>query len=556
MQVKLEFPVATDLLDFIVERSVMKMRLVPGAAILAICPLPLFCQQAEVPADGHVPIYRVTVVERTVKAINYQYRSEPTMIDFRGTVLMPKAKGEAIVQSKQGRTEIDVSFNHVIVPSSFGREYLTYVLWALTPDGRPHNLGEVIPNSQDRSHILVTTDLQAFAMIVTAEPYSAVRQPSDVVVMENQVRPDTTGIIEQVNARYELLPRGHYAWEVPASLQAAEANGPKVSAREYEELIEIYQAQNAIGVARTAGAAQYAPDGLAKAESLLNQAQQRHARKADRTLAIQEAREAAQSAEDARMISEQRQQQEKLASAQSDASRARQATLQADAARAEAQAQAREAQAKSDAAIAQATADRNARRQAEQQALEAQSKAADIQAKLDAERAKTATVVATVNADHDRQARESAQRDARSRLLGQLTGIAATRDTAYGVVVTIPDAGFTGGVLRTTYDDQLGRISRILTAHTELKAEVQGHSDTAAGESEAARRAQTVEDTLARRGVPSSTLSVRDLSDTRPLGSNATAKGREENRRVEIVITGDSIGSMALWDHPYTLTQR
>jgi outer membrane protein OmpA-like peptidoglycan-associated protein len=534
----------------------MKLRLVHGAAILAICPLALFCQQAEVPADGHVPIYRVTVVERSVKAINYQYRSEPTMVDFRGTVLMPKAKVEALVQSKQGRTEIDVSFNHVTVPSSFGREYLTYVLWALTPDGRPHNLGEVIPNSQDHSHLLVTTDLQAFAMILTAEPYSAVRQPSDVVVLENQVRPDTTGIIEQVNARYELLPRGHYAWEVPPALQAAEANGPKVSTREYEELIEIYQAQNAIGVARTAGAAQYASEALAKAETLLREAQQRHARKADRTLAIQEAREAAQSAEDARLISEQRQQQEKLASAQADASRAQQATLQADAARAEAQARARDAQAQSDAAIAQAAADRNARLQAEQEAQAAQTKAAEMQARLDAERAKTAAVVATVNAEHDKQARESEQREARARLLAQLNGIAATRDTGYGVVVTIPDAGFTGGVLRSSYDDELARVSRILMARPELKVEVQGHCDTAAGESEAARRAQAVEDTLLRRGLSGSMVSAHDLSDTRPLGSNATAKGREENRRVEIVITGDSIGSLALWDHPYTLTQR
>jgi outer membrane protein OmpA-like peptidoglycan-associated protein len=414
----------------------------------------------------------------------------------------------------------------------------------------------VIPNSGDHSHLLVTTDLQAFAMILTAEPYSAVRQPSDVVVMENQVRPDTTGIIEQVNAKYELLPRGHYSWEVPAALQAAEANGPKVSTREYEELIEIYQAQNAIGVARTAGAAQYAPEPLAKAESLLSQAQQRHARKADRTLAIQEAREAAQSAEDARLISEQRQQQEKLASAQADALRAQQATLQADAARGEAQARARDAQAQSDAAIAQAAADRNARLQAEQQAQAAQSKAAEVQAKLDAERVKTAAVVANVNAEHDKQARETEQREARSRLLGQLNGIGATRDTAYGLVVTIPDAGFTGGILRSSYEDQLGRVSRILMVRPELKVEVQGHCDTAAGESEAARRAQTVEDTLLRRGMPSSMLSVRDLSDTRPLGSNATPKGREENRRVEIVITGDSIGSMALWDHPYTLTQR
>jgi outer membrane protein OmpA-like peptidoglycan-associated protein len=532
----------------------MRSRIIPGLACFALCALPSMSQTPD--PQGSVPIYRVTVVERTVKAINYQYRSDPTMLDFRGTVLMPKAKGEAVVQSKQGRTAIDVSFSHVNEPAVFGPEYLTYVLWALTPDGRPHNLGEVIPNSLDHSHMQVTTDLQAFAMIVTAEPYSAVRQPSDVVVMENQVRPDTVGIIEQVNARYELLPRGHYAWEVPPALSAAEANGPKVSTREYEELIELYQAQNAIGVARAAGAAQYAAEPLAKAETLLREAQQRHDRKADRNLAIQEAREAAQSAEDARLISEQRQQHDRLAKAEANANTAQQARLQADAAREQAQTAARDAQVQADAAQAQAAADREARRRAEQETQLAQNRAAEAQSALESQRSQTAAVVATVNAEHQQQAHENEQRETRSRLLGQLNGIAPTRDTAYGLVVTIPDGGFTGAVLKNSFDDQVARVSRVLIARPVLKVEVQGHSDAPETESEASRRAQAVEDALLRRGLANSAVSVRSFGDSRLLGSNATPRGREENRRVEIVISGDEIGSMALWDHPYSLTRR
>jgi outer membrane protein OmpA-like peptidoglycan-associated protein len=517
---------------------------------------PSFAQQAQPQGPGSVPIYRVTVVERTVIAINYQYRSDPTMIDFRGTVLMPKAKGEAVVQSKQGRTDIDVKFDHVTVPSVFGHEYLTYVLWALTPDGRPHNLGEVIPNSLDHSNLHVTTDLQAFAMIVTAEPYSAVRLPSDVVVMENQVREDTTGIIEQVNARYELLPRGHYSWEVPASLRAAEENGPKVSTREYEELIEIYQAQNAIGVARAAGAGQYAPETLAKAETLLNEAQQRHARNADRTLAIQEAREAAQSAEDARIVAEQRQQQDRLAKAEANANTAQQARLQADEARERAQAVARDAQFESNSAQAQIAAEHEARLKAEHEALIAQNRVAEIQSQLDAERAKKAAVVAIVNADRQQESREAAQRGARSQLLGQLNGIGSTRDTPYGLVVTIPDTGFAGVTLRSSSEDQVARVTRTLMGHPALRVEVQGHSDSPAGEAEAARRAQAVGDMMMRQGFSSSAVSVRSLGDSRLLGSNATAHGREENRRVEIVISGDEIGTSALWDHPYAVTSR
>lgn len=532
----------------------MSSRTIPGFLTAILCALPAIAQEAA--PNGSVPIYRVTVVERTVKSINYQYRSDPTMIDFRGTVLMPKAKGQAVVQSKQGRTSIDVSFDHVTEPVAFGREYLTYVLWALTPDGRPHNLGEIIPNSRDHSHLQVTTDLQAFAMIVTAEPYSAVRQPSDVVVMENQVRADTTGIIEQVNARYELLPRGHYAWEVPSSLSAAEANTPRVSAREYEELIEIYQAQNAIGVARQAGAAEYAPEPLQKAETLLREAQQRHDRKADRTLAIQEAREAAQSAEDARLIAEQRQQQAKIAKAEAGAKAAEQEKVRADAARQEAQAVAQDARAQSDSSQAQLAVERAARIRAQQEAQLAQNRAAEAQAALEAQRAQTANAVATLNAEHAAQARESEQREARSRLLGQLNGIAPTRDAVYGLVVTIPDAAFAGTVPRSGQEEEIARVTQVLIAHPGLKVEVQGHSDSAETEAEAARRAQVVQSLMLHDGIASGSVSVRSFGDSRLLGSNATAKGREENRRVEIVISGDEIGSMALWDHPYTLSHR
>src|SRR5579862_7064349 len=198
--------------------------------------------QNEPEHSGTVPLYRVTVVDRTISAVNYQYRNGPTMIDFRGTVLMPPAKGEAIVESKEGRVEVDVKFEHLAPPTRFGREYLTYVLWAITPEGHAKNLGEILAGSSDKAHMRVTTDLQAFGLIVTAEPYSAVRQPSDVVVLENQIRPDTIGRTEPIQAKYELLPRGHYTYNVPSNLAAAEGSGPMLSQSQYQEVVEIYQA--------------------------------------------------------------------------------------------------------------------------------------------------------------------------------------------------------------------------------------------------------------------------------------------------------------------------
>src|ERR1051326_5332016 len=245
-----------------------------------------------------VPIYQVTVIERTVKAVNYEYRGGQTRIDFAGTVLLPHAKGEALVESKAGRTEIDAKFSKLTAPGRYGREYLTYVLWAITPEGHAKNLGEVLADSGDHAHLAVTTDLQAFGMIVTAEPYSAVRQPSDVVVMENVVRPDTMGKTEPIQARFELLPRGTYTYNRDIKV----AEGPKVSMDRYESLTAIYQAQNAVQIARAQGADKYAADVLAKAESLLAESRQMEERRLGRSAVVTAGRQAAQTAEDARAI--------------------------------------------------------------------------------------------------------------------------------------------------------------------------------------------------------------------------------------------------------------
>ena len=285
------------------------------------CTTGAWCQNR--PADHeNVPIYQVTVTERTVKAVDYQYRSGPTPVDFRGTVLLPKAKGDAMVESKAGRTEIDAHFQRLEAPTRYGAEYLTYVLWAITPEGHAKNLGEVLPGSSDHAHLHVTTDLQAFGMIVTAEPYSAVRQPSDVVVMENEVRPDTMGRIEQVQAKYELLPRGQYTYNVPSGFQADQAQAERLPMDRYEALIEVYQAQNAVQIAQSMGADRYAPDTFAKAQELLRVAQQNQMQKADRNTVVTEARRAAQTAEDARAITIKRKQDEELAQARDQAARA------------------------------------------------------------------------------------------------------------------------------------------------------------------------------------------------------------------------------------------
>src|SRR5580658_5244384 len=296
--------------------------------------------QNEPEHSANVPIYRVTVVDRTVSAVDYQYRNGPTNIDFSGTVLLPMAKGAATVESKPGRAEIDARFDHLPAPTRFGREYLTYVLWAITPDGHAKNLGEILAGSSDKARLLVTTDLQAFGLIVTAEPYSAVRQPSDVVVLEG--------------------------------MAAAEANAVRLSPNQYQSLVELYEAQNAVQIAQSAEAGRYAPDTLGKAQDQLHRAQEALDHKAGVTVVVTLARQAAQTAEDARILAIQRKQADELARAQERVTRA-------EAQRAQAEAVAQTAQTQAAAEHALLEQERAARQQAQAEAAAAAASAAAVQ---------------------------------------------------------------------------------------------------------------------------------------------------------------------------------
>jgi flagellar motor protein MotB len=512
--------------------------------LLGLCAMPAMCQDTE--RGGTVPIYRVTVVQRNVDAINYQYRSLPTKIDFRGTVLMPKAKGEATVESKRGRTEIEASVDNVEGSQRFGREYLTYVLWAITPEGRPHNLGEIVPGGSNKAKLHVTTDLQAFGLIVTAEPYSAVRQPSDVVVLENLVRSDTVGMVQPIHARYELMPRGQYTWLG----SQAPANAPKVSMEQYEALSQLYQAQNAIGIARSVNAGEYAPNTLAKAQQLADEAHRLQlSSKSNTSLVIQNAREAAQTAEDARVIAERRRQEEQLSRAQADVSAAQQAKAQSDA-------DAQRAQAEAQSAIAQAQAERAARQRAEGQAAAARQSAAQAQAAAESSRAQVAQVVLDQSSRQRREQEIRQKTELRMRLLEQLNGALSTRDTPRGLVVTLPDAAFSGPMPRGAFTNQVARVAAIVATQPGLRVEVEGHTDSASTEPLSSRRAEAVRGILIGSGLPANAVTARGLGNTRLLHSNASPGGRMENRRVEIVVSGDPIGTLPFWDRAYTLSMR
>ena len=474
------------------------------------------------------PIYQVTVVERTVKAVNYHYRGLPTPIDFRGTVLLPNAKGEALVESKAGRSDIDAKFEHIPEAQRFGAEYLTYVLWAVTPDGRAKNLGEVLANSSDKASIHVTTDLQAFGMIVTAEPYAAVREPSDVVVMENQIRPDTIGNIEQINAKYELLPRGHYTYQVPAAQSADQANARKLPMGRYESLLEVYQAQNALQIAQSLDAAKYAPDTFQKAENEFHNAQQLYSSHAGRSEVVTAAREAAQTAEDARIIAQRQRQDAELAEARARADREHQQLLQV-------QAEARQAQVQA--------ADR----------AQMEQRTAPVPAAAPAPPPPAPTTSEAAPENNENQQRASL----RASLLQQLNAeYLPVRDTPRGLVVTIPDQDFQGDRLGSQVDGAVRGIASVVHQHPGLAVLVEGNCDSADQDPIANERAQAVRAALLTSGVPPQWVVARGLGNSRPIVSNATAEGRRQNRRVEITIYGTPIGNMASWDRSYPLAPR
>jgi outer membrane protein OmpA-like peptidoglycan-associated protein len=494
---------------------------------------------------GHpetVPIYRVTVIGSTITAVSYQYRNGPTQIDFHGTVLLPQAKGDATIESKAGRTEIDAHFEHLVASQQFGAEYLTYVLWAVTPEGHVKNLGEVLANGSDKAHTHVTTDLQAFGLLITAEPYSAVRLPSDVVVLENKVRPGTLGSTEPIQAHYEFMPRGTYHYTVPT---APPAEGPRVSMAEYEGILEVYQAQNAVQIAESQGAGKYASDVMDKARRQYENARQLQAGHAGRTAVVTAAREAAQTAEDARSLALVRSHDAELADARSETEHERQLRVKAEADAQRAQSDAAQARVQYPAAGNALESERSSSREADAPALSNPPASFNTPPAVEAER----PMAIRNEPDRSRTA-------LRARLLAQLSGSLEPLDTSRGLVVTVRDFNFRETALTPSAAADLARVAATVMSQPGLMVEVSGNSDAAGAAAErfSSDRAAAVKDALIHAGLPASRITAQGLGNRHPFGSNATAQGREANRRVEVVIHGDPIGNSPSWDKTYSLS--
>ena len=509
---------------------------------LAVCIL-FFCAAAALMAQNQ----QTSSVSRTTTAVNYRLRGDALTIGFHGTELMAGATGEAKVEGKKSSIDIDAKFENLDDPTRFGLEYLTYVLWAVSPQGRAVNLGELVLDHHS-SHVKAITDMQTFGMIVTAEPYFAVNQPGNMVVMENVIPAGLRQ--ENIDAKYELLARGTYSstqTHIENAIFGIDQKTPRA----------LFEARNAVRIARNAAADKYAPSILGKAQDQLQRAEAAYAQKQGRSAIETAAREAVGTAEEARVMAVKKKAEddaaaaaaarEAAAKAQADAESKRRADAEAARVQAEAaRAQAEQAKAQAEAARAEAERMKAEADKAKQEAdaARAAAEAQQQQLAVEAEKARKAAE----ESERLRQQAEKDKADLRARLLAQLNTILATRDTARGLIANMSDVLFKTGSFELLGGarERLAKVSGIVLAYPSLRLEVEGHTDSVGSDDYnmtlSQHRADAVRDYLVQQGIPDGSISARGLGKAGPVASNDTPEGRQQNRRVELVLSGAAIG--------------
>lgn len=423
----------------------------------------------------------------------YSYQEGPvSTLEFHGTAIALGASGSGRVEFQDGRASVEVSVRKLPDPASLG-PFSTYVLWAVTADGRANNIGS-IETRNGAGSLDTSTPLSQFALIVSAEPHFAVTAPSKYLVLRNLGR--------QVRGQRVMIPG--LTERIDYTGLAPQVADPKAR---YKVPADLLQARYALAIARGAEADKYAADEFGKAAALLAKAEEAQA---SRKYAIRKtvplvARDAVQMGEDAR----------------------RQAILGRQAADAAALA-AEEARRREETAAA-------ARRDAEEKAR--------IEAELAAQEAARQQALAAEQAA--REAAAEAQRQARADLTARLNRALPTRQTERGIVAEIAGVQFATGMadLRPEAREALARFAGIIGVYPSIRVKVEGHTDSTGSRETNQKlslaRATVVRDYLAEQGVEASHIEVEGLGPDQPVADNATAEGRARNRRVEIILTGD-----------------
>lgn len=416
-------------------------------------------------------------VERTIRTLDYRLVRSGARIQFQGNSMHADTRGKARIRTRDGVSLIEARFEKLPAPSTFGEANLTYVLWAVSPEGMVRNLGE-LPVKHGRSRIRAVEQLPAFGLIVTAEPHYAVSRPSDAVVMENAVGKDTPSQVQAAQAKLELMPQSGYSrFLTAAATPVGETKGCPP---------EVLQARQSVRIAEGAGAGQYARDVLDKAQTYLAQAESTKARSRDRLMT---ARAAAAAGEEARIAA---------AKARTDEAETQERRL----------AEARIEQARQEAARAAA---------AKEEALKQASRASQENEGL------------------------------RSRLMAELSGILRTKATARGLIVSMSGVLFKTGqaTLLPPAREKLAKVAGILATHKGLRIQAEGFTDSTGSQELNARlseqRATAARDFLVNQGVSAQAITVKGFGSEHPIADNATPAGRQENRRVELVVSGEGI---------------
>lgn len=514
-----------------VRRNILATAICFGLLVVATPTVP--GQNHGAQSDQGVPASALTMKSTT--AVGYEVGTGSTKLNLIATDLSTGTNGQAKVQikSKADRASVDIEVRGLKPASTIGTEFLTYVLWDVTPEGRTDNLGELLLNKNGDGKLSATTPAQAFSLIVTAEPYFAVRIPSEMVVLQSEPTKSTQGKIIPVSD-YKLMKRAQYE----------KLGNPLGMTLDAKVPLSVYEARNAVEIAKSHLADQYAPEAFAKATESLQMMNSAARAKSDNNTIISEARQTAQFSEDARALSVQvqeaaRTQREKEAAAEAAAASAR---AQAEA---KAAADAAEAKRKADEAAAEA------KRQADEAAAEAQRQAdaAAADAKQKADAAIAAQEVARKQAEAQKAAAEKEKQELRERLLQQFNRVLPTTDTGRGLVVNMGDVLFATGKadLNTDAKIALAKLSGIVLNYPSLRLAIGGYTDST-GTADfnmklSQARADSVLDFLATQGLDSSVLSAQGYGIGDPVADNSTAQGRQKNRRVEIVVSGEVIGT-------------
>jgi outer membrane protein OmpA-like peptidoglycan-associated protein len=210
-----------------------------------------------------------------------------------------------------------------------------------------------------------------------------------------------------------------------------------------------------------------------------------------------------------------------------------------------AQAEADRARAETDRLRAEADRSTAERLKAEAEVARAAAQAQQQTAQLEADRARQAAE----DANRGRQQAEAEKIELRDRLLRQLNLILETRDTARGLIVSMADVLFDTGsyTLRPGAREKLAKVAGIVLSHPGLNLEIEGHTDSVGSDEYNQRlseqRAMAVRDFLAEQGIPATSVAAKGFGKGMPVASNDTAAGRQRNRRVELVVSGEIIGT-------------